>query len=340
MIDLSGPVRDWSDRLLARFRDCHQNALRSRAWWKPPGWRGEPELLDRLAEMFGNPVDRTVVNGGVRQFTTSWAVGTAAAVVEAPTFADIPEILGSGARLRRTEWTCLTDGSLADEAPSTIWLTSPFRNPDGRSLDPVLTRAADEATGQGHTVVVNQVYRWFGDICSAPVAPATAWTVTSLAKMAGNGVRLGWATAPATDEVTRTLTSDGPPTAWQRAWARFLIPRNLQALWADCVEPTVEARQAFVCRTGELLGWQIHGGGPSLVLDCVDTDEVAAVALLAERGLRVSTGSAFGSPRACVRLSFSGTTVAEAEAAADRVASRARLFRPSGAPEASANGER
>jgi DNA-binding transcriptional MocR family regulator len=293
----------------------------------PPGWRGEPELLDRLAELFDSPPERTIVNGGVRQFATSWAVRTTIAIVEAPTFADIPVILGAGAAVRRLPWSALTNCSLADEPAGTIWLTNPFRNPDGRSLDPALMAALDQLTGRGHAIVVNQVYRWYEGANAVAAAPATAWTVTSLAKLAGNGARLGWATATAADAIPRTLTSDGPPTAWQRAWARFLTRRNFQALWADCVEPTLDARQAFTRRVDELLGWNIPGGGPCVLLDCVDMDEATVIALLAGQGLQASPGSAFENPVDSIRLSFSGTTAAEAKEAAERITRLATRFR-------------
>ena len=326
MIDLTGPPRPWSDRLVARYASCQEHALRSPQWWRPPGWWGEPQLLERLAELFGAPVERTVVNGGVRQFATSWAVRASTAVVETPSYADIPVILGSRTCVRRVPWHALTDESI--QPPGTIWLTSPYRNPDGRCLDPALIAAAEELAGRGNTVVINQVYRWFDGAFATPPAPSGAWTVTSLAKIAGNGVRLGWATTTAPDAITRTLTSDGPPTAWQRAWARFLTRQNFQALWADCVEPTLDARLAFARRAGELLGFDVRGRGPCLLLACVGISEAAGIELLAGQGLRVSAGSAFGSPVDSVRLSFSGPTVAEAQAAAEAVARVATRLRP------------
>lgn len=326
MIDLTGPPRPWSDRLTARYASCQEHALRTPGWWRPPGWWGEPRLLERLAELFGAPVERTVVNGGVRQFATSWAVRASVAVVETPSYADIPVILGSRTSVRRVPWRALTAGAI--EPPGTIWLTSPYRNPDGRCLDPALLAAAARLAGRGHTVVANQVYRWFDGATAMPPVPAGAWTVTSLAKIAGNGIRLGWATAPSPDAITRTLTSDGPPTAWQWAWARFLTRQNFQALWTDCVEPTLAARQAFARRAGELLGWDVPGRGPCLLLACVGIPEATGVELLAGRGLRVSPGSAFGSPVDSVRLSFSGTTAAQAHAAAEAMARVATRLRP------------
>jgi DNA-binding transcriptional MocR family regulator len=329
VIDLTGPPRPWSARLVARFAAAQQRSLRSRSWWQSPAPRGEPELLDRLAELFGSPPGRTVVTGGVRQFATSWAIRTTRAVVEMPTYSDIPEILGAGAAVRSIPWSALRDGRLTGTPPGTIWLTDPFRNPDGRSLDRPLAAAVDELVRRGHTAVINQVYRWFGPVdTSAPTAPAGAWTVTSLAKVAGGGIRLGWATAPTEEAITRTLTSVGPPTAWQRACAAFLDDQTLRALRSDCVEPTLVARRAFVSRAAELRGWDTPGGGPSLMLDCVDMSEAAGVALLAANGLKASPGSAFGSTVPSVRLAFSGATTSEATAAAETIGRLGRAFGP------------
>ncbi|SEF68031.1 DNA-binding transcriptional regulator, MocR family, contains an aminotransferase domain [Actinacidiphila yanglinensis] len=330
MIDLTGPLRPWSARLAERFARCLAGGARTRSWWRPPAPRGEPELLDRLAELFGSPPERTVVTGGVRQFATSWAVRTGPAAVEAPTFADIPQILGAGLPVRRVPWRELTGGAAGP--PGTIWLTSPFRNPDGRSLTAGETEAVGRLAGQGHTVVVNQVYRWFHAAGPAPAAPDGAWTVTSFAKMAGGGLRLGWAVAPRPDAVPRTLTSDGPPTAWQRACAGFLDEATLRALRADCVEPTTEARQAFAARACELTGRGVPGGGLSAVFTCPGSSEAEAVELLARQGLEVSPGSAFGCPAPSVRLAFSGTTAAQAVRAAETMARLRPGFTPTSFP--------
>lgn len=326
MIDLTGPPRAWSDRLAERFARCLAGCVRTRSWWRPPAPRGEPELLDRLAELFGSPPERTVVTGGVRQFATSWAVRTSPVAVEAPTFADIPEILGAGLPVRSMPWRVLTGGTPVP--PGTIWLTSPFRNPDGRSLTAGETEAVGRLTGQGRTVVVNQVYRWFHAAGPAPAAPDGAWTVTSLAKMAGGGLRLGWAVAPRPEGITRTLTSDGPPTAWQRACAGFLDEATLRALWSDCVEPTAEARHAFAARTGRLTGRSVPGGGLSVTFACPGSSEAEAVELLAREGLEVSPGGAFGCPVPSVRLAFSGTTAAQAVRAAETMARLQPGFTP------------
>ena len=327
MIDLTGPVRPWSERLRRRFGAAVEHGLRSSSWWHSPGPRGELALLERLTELFGAPPGRTIVTSGVRQFAAVWAGRTAGAVVETPTFIDIPAILASRSAGRRLPWEAMANGAPADGGSATIWLTSPFRNPDGRSLDARLLRSLDALAGRGDAVVVNQVYRWFGGQSTTPVAPATAWTVTSLAKLAGGGLRLGWVTAPDGAEISQDLTSSAPPTAWQRAWAAFLDPPTFSALWHDCVEPTIEARAAFATRAAQLCEAEVPTGGMLLMLDCLGLDEDAGVSLLASHGIAASPGRAFDDPAASVRLAFSGVTRTEAIRAAEILVALGKHFR-------------
>jgi DNA-binding transcriptional MocR family regulator len=331
MIDLTGPLRPWSAALRLRFARAQDRSLHTGSWWRPPAPRGEPALLARLADLFGVPAERTAVTNGVRQFASSYVGQAGHAVVETPTFADIPRILATTRPVRTVPWEALREGDLGDDRPRTVWLTSPFRNPDGRCLDPRLRDELDSLAAKGHKVIVNQVYRWFQpEPTATPMAPPRAWTVTSLAKLAGGGVRLGWATAPASSEITaeQTLTSGSPPTAWQRTWAEFLDAPTFRAMWSDCVEPTIDAQRAFAERIAELLGWEIADLCPSILVECVDVAEKEAIELLEQRGTRVSPGSAFNSPVPSVRLAFSGTTVAEATQAADHIAGLPARLRP------------
>lgn len=330
MIDLTGPARAWPATLASRFVGAQERGMRSVPWWRTPAPHGDPPLVERLADLFGAPLDRTFVTGGVRHFAACWAGRTRCACVEAPTFADIPGMLGRRGLVRRISWAALTDGQLERAGPGTIWLTDPYRNPDGRCLTAPQWAAIADLVGQGHTAVINQVYRWFAPEDWAPGVPAGAWAVTSLAKLAGGGVRLGWATAPSADDITQELTSGGPPTAWQRAWAEFLDRPTFRALCQTCVEPTLDARRGFVDWLEESLGWTIPGGGFSLLLDCVGIDEKCGVDLLARSGVNVSPGSAFGCTGPSVRVAFSGVTVSESKRAAEIFARLQARFRPSG----------
>ncbi|MFD5315830.1 pyridoxal phosphate-dependent aminotransferase [Streptomyces sp. NPDC127098] len=317
MIDLTGPPRPWPDRLAARFVDAQSRALGMPGAWSSPPPRGEPALLERLAELFGADTERTVVTGGVRQFAAAWTPLGTEAVVEAPSFLDIPELLGMGGRVRQVAWNAMAEAASRATGLTTLWVTTPFRNPDGLTVKEPLAADLGRLAARGHRVVVNQVYRWFAPDGAVPPVPVGAWTVTSLAKAAGGGSRLGWVTAPCAAAVSRDLTALGPPTAWQRAWAAFLRPRTFAALRSACVEPTQDARRAFTSRAADLLGWHVAGGGPSLLLECEGTDERRAVAALTDAGLRVSPGAAFGAPRPSVRLAFSGTDPAGATTAAE-----------------------
>lgn len=330
-MDLTGPVRPWPERLVARFGAALEWSLRTTTWWRSPSPGGEPALLDRLGELFDVPADRTVVTGGVRHFAGDRAARhTAALLVEHPTFVDIPEIFAArGQQVRPFGWDAL--GTLPDSKPgaAALWLTSPYRNPDGRSLDHDSTKTVEEFADRGGTVFANQVYGWFTPDGRPPPAPRGAWTVTSLAKLAGGGARLGWATAPpGVAPYTGLVLTGAPPAAWQHAWASFLDGPTYRTLRQHCVEPTLEARRAFTRRMVDTVGWSITGGGMSLLLACAGVTEDEAVDLLARGGLRVSPGRDFASPVPAVRLAFSGVTAAEADRAARLLTGLTGQLRP------------
>ncbi|WP_431043052.1 aminotransferase class I/II-fold pyridoxal phosphate-dependent enzyme [Streptomyces sp. P1-3] len=317
MLDLTGPPRPWPQALVRRFGAAHDRALERPDRWGTPPPHGDPALLERLAELFGAPLGRTVVTGGVRQFAGGWAGRTRTALVERPGFADIGLVLAGVAAVRALPWEELPGAARGSAERVTVWVTSPYRNPDGRSLDAAGRAALTELARAGHHVVVNQVYRWFAP---PEELPPGCWGVTSLAKLCGGGSRLGWATVPDEDTVPPTLRGSGPATVWQRAWAGFLDRPTLASLYRSCVEPTLESRQIFTDRLGELLGWEFTGGGMSLLLSWRGAAEEQVLATLAEQELMVGPGSAFDADRGSVRLAFSGIDTAGAVLAADRVA--------------------
>jgi DNA-binding transcriptional MocR family regulator len=236
--------------------------------------------------------------------------------VEAPSFSDVPAILAAAARSDRGDWNTL-DGRLPH---GTVWVTDPYRNPDGSCLDPEVRRHLATLASAGHTVVVNQVYRWYLPSGTTPVVPVGAWSVTSLAKFFGGGSRLGWTTAPEGVAVAPALLVAGPAKPWQRAWAAFLDARTVEQMRTACIEPTLAARAAFTAHVGNLLGWEFVGGGPSVHLRCDGSGEQHTVEALLGAGVLVSPGSAFDAPVPSVRLAFSGTDEAGARAAAEQIA--------------------
>ncbi|MFC1417838.1 aminotransferase class I/II-fold pyridoxal phosphate-dependent enzyme [Streptacidiphilus cavernicola] len=328
MIDLTGPPRPWPEALAGGFGDSVARALACSDRWSTPQSPGDPALLDRLGELFGAPEGRTRVTGGVRSFASAWAGRTATAIIERPSFSEVPEILAGVGPLRREPWDRMAGAAAESAGPATLWLTTPARNPDGRSLDGAALADLAKSAEAGHQVVLNQVYRWFAP--NGPV-PEGVWTVTSFAKLCGGGSRLGWAVAPSAGPCDAALRACAPSTVWQRAWADFLSGRVVAGLLASCVEPTLDARKAFTARAAELLGWEFAGAGPSVVL--VDPEpaegpaavggagaEAGALAALAAAGVSASPGAAFGMPVSSLRLAFSGASAPQAREAAERIA--------------------
>ncbi|MFJ8626442.1 aminotransferase class I/II-fold pyridoxal phosphate-dependent enzyme [Kitasatospora sp. NPDC093550] len=252
---------------------------------------------------------------------------TAGCLVERPGFAPIPELLGGHGVVRQLSWGEMFSLAGTATAPMTLWLTSPGRNPDGRSLSAAERALLGDLVLAGHQVWVNRVYRWFDAEDGAGPAGAEHhsapwWSVDSLSKLCGGGSRLGWVTGPEDVEHPAGLRTSGPSTIWQRSWAFFLDAAASHALHVQCVEPTVAARRAFLDRLRSELGWTFTGleAGVSVTLAVPGPSESAAVALFEEHGLRVSPGSAFGMTAVSVRLAFSGVTEAESRAAAGIVA--------------------
>lgn len=318
--DLTGPQRPWPERLVGRFAAAQEMAVRSRGSWGPPAPGGDRRLLDRLCGDLGAPEGRISVTAGVRAFAAGWAGQTREVLVERPGFAPLPGLLGHcGTWARQLTWHELAKEARGLEEPATLWVTSPGRNPDGRTLTGADAQELSRIAERGHHVVVNRVYRWFSG--PGPDVPG-AWAVHSLSKLAGGGARLGWVVGPEGAAHPPRVRLTGPATVWQRAWAEFLTPRNLDTLVRECAEPTVEARQAFVARVRSTLGWyeQDEVGGVAVLLGLRGLDEDAALALFAEHGVRVSPGSAFGAPAPAVRLAFSGVTARQATEAAELVA--------------------
>ncbi|MER7584416.1 hypothetical protein [Kitasatospora sp. NPDC097691] len=323
MLDLTGPQRPWSDRLLTGFGRAQQTALHSRGAWGPPRPGGDLLLLERLAELFEAPPDRVTVTAGVRALAAVWDTA-GGCLVERPGFLPIPELLGDRNPVRQMPWADMFATARASAVPLTLWLTTPGRNPDGRSLSASEFALVRELTAAGHRVVVNRVYRWFAGpdhgVPSGAHADGGSWSVDSLSKLCGGGSRLGWVTGPEGVDHPAALRAAGPATIWQRSWASFLGAATLRSLHAQCVEPTLAARRAFLARVRETLDWSDHGlAGTSLSVAVPGVGERAAVAVFERHGLRVSPGSAFGLGGTVVRLAFSGVSESEAAAAADIV---------------------
>lgn len=318
MLDLTGPQRPWPAALVSAFGDSQANALRTQGAWGPPRSGGDVRLINRLVELFDVPTDRVCITSGVRGFAAAWADSSRTMLVEAPGFTPLPAILGASGKIRRGDWNELFTVAEEAEKPLSLWLTSPGRNPDGRSMSTAESTRLRALARKGHHVVVNQVYRWH----AAELPSSThVWTVNSLSKVSGGGSRLGWATFPPDATLPVALTQSGPATIWQRTWADFLSPATWQTLLRQCVEPTTEARLAFVERLRENLGWYPDGAGDgvSVLLRVDGISESQMVERFRAESLRVSPGASFDAPHPSVRIAFSGVSAEQADRAAECV---------------------
>lgn len=300
--------------------------------WRSPPQAGDEALRVSLGTLLGCAAEDVIVSTGVRAACAVLADAVREAVVESPTFADIPAVLRThGVRVRLCPW---------EEMPRLRpgrdrrmwWVTDHGRNPDGACL-PAATRAflADRAAA-GELVVRNTVYRWEGP----GEAIDGAVEVGSLAKVVGGGARLGWIVAP---EPHRTFVAwhnvAGPPRAWQRAWATLLGPEfdRHAALTAHNGRRAVEA---YLTRARPIARPTVPAplGSRMLVALPDHVHEDGAIEALAAVDVRVSPGRSFLSPRPAVRLALTAVPAAAAARAADLVG--ATLARLAGADDVAA----
>ncbi|MBK3571233.1 aminotransferase class I/II-fold pyridoxal phosphate-dependent enzyme [Streptomyces sp. MBT62] len=280
-------------------------ALRAPEAWDTAPRTGIPALREALAAHLAAPVDRLAVTSGIRGQVPALLAGVDAVVVERPTFLSVPRLAAQhGVRVELRDWEDILGG---ERLPGRclIWVTSPARNPDGRTLTPAEARRLDELA-EDHRVVVNQAYHWCAPDAPQPVR---AELVGSLHKVSGGGCAVGWRVSPGGVGPDRPAAG-GPPTAWQLAWASMIGRGGVAApVRTGLLDPSARAA-AFTARPGLPDGVRVrHGAGPSLLLlvpDHVTEDELSTE--LARQGLSVGLGSAFGQERGAVRLSFTGVS--------------------------------
>lgn len=263
-------------------------------------------LRHALADHLGVPAAELAVTSGIRGQVASLLAGATALVVERPTFLSVPRLAAQyGVPVVALDWEDILDGRGVPEG-ATVWVTSPARNPDGRTLTRAEADRLDELAGAGRRVVVNQAYHWC--VPDAP-RPRAAILVGSLHKLAGGGTALGWQVTPGGAGPDRPAAG-GPPTAWQHAWASFIGAGGLELLAEAALEAPARRCRRFASAVRLPSGVELrYGDGPSLSLLLPDgTSEEAAVEALGGQGLAVGAGAAFGWDRAAVRLSFTGVS--------------------------------
>lgn len=320
MIDLTGRLPPWPDWLRDAWLEALSGASRTAAAWDTPRSRGEPDLLEVLADELGVDGSRVVITPGVRSAVMPLGNAKRAAFVEQPTFSGVAEIIErTCVRTTQGSWSMLGKFATRSESrPDLIWVTSPARNPDSLTLSPELTGILDHLAELGSTVVVNEIYRWY----SSADGPSNAVRVGSLSKLVGGGARLGWIVDCPGDLMA--LQRLGPPTQWQRAWGRLLTQVGFGRLRNTLVEPSARARLAFVGEVEDWLELSDPGAGPSLLLALSNVSEDAAVELFKGEELLIGAGRHFRSPVPAVRISFHSVTESDAVEAGRRVARLAR----------------
>jgi DNA-binding transcriptional MocR family regulator len=321
-VDLTGRQPTWPATAISLWRSCMAAASRSGELWRTPAPQGDDVLREELGRVLRADAARITITAGIRASALTYARADRDIAVERPTFAGAVDVLrAAGARVALYDWCELLHGPPPPER--TLWLTSPCRNPDGATLTPPDRAALERRLGAGYRVVINSAYRWYApDECDV----AGTDTLGTLHKLAGHGVRLGWVCSDDYFErATAELIGTTPSPVWQRAWGRFLRADGLALLVGHTVEPALAAAVVFRQRVDHRLRTP-PAAGPHVLLPLTPvTGEEAALARLADTGLRLSGGAAFHSPVPALRASFAGAPAGAAARLADLV-TRSGLF--------------
>jgi DNA-binding transcriptional MocR family regulator len=304
---LDGQPPAWPPEALALFERCEARAF-APAHTSRRLQAEDPSLRDALASELGHDPDALTVTPGVRSVAAAVASAGRPISIERPTFQGVDAALKDGGGPHRAEpWARLASDSLPERA--IVWLTTPYRNPDGACLDDeLLPRYA--ALAKARCLVQNEIYGFYSE---RPRRIPGAVYVGSLHKLAGPRSLIGWVAGPDVERLAARERLPSVPARRQRVWARFAEEGGLRLLLPAMAAAT-RARRSFQ----ERLSLPARDTGPFVLLDAAS--ESAALTYLAERGVAVNPGSAFDAPGA-LRVCFSGATCEEAEYAADVVRS-------------------
>lgn len=315
-IDLTGRVPAWPQDACRLMAACLSEALHGADSWQSPPREGDEGLRAQIARIGGWRDTDVYVTTGVRGAALALLRGRRRLVLEAPSYRGIARLAGGlGLEVCRASWDGMP--SYAAGPDCVTWVTSPYRNPDGASVTAGQCTAI--AAGAGR-LVQNVIY----GLCrgTGPVADG-AILVGSLGKLAGGGVRVGWAVGGGFAEIAAAdLRAATPPLPWQRAWASFLARGGADLLLEAVVRPAEAARRAFVSAADWLgyTGCAVPDGGPFLLVPLPHgVDEQVATRLAHANGVRVGPGRDFDSPVPAVRLCFTTVTTTDAQIAAERL---------------------
>lgn len=328
-IDLTGPQASWPAAALRLWSEATERVLGSPDSWHPPPLQGEQRLREVLGAIFGADPDQILVTSGVR--ATASVVGRHAHRIlhERPSFTGTVAVLRSfHSDLELHPWADLSAALAAGPAGGNlIWLTTPFRNPDGVTLTPADWRWID-AVDEHNQVIVNEVYRWF-----APPTPGSGrvWLTGSLSKLAGSGAGLGWIRGPGVHRVAEQQHSR-PSRFWQRCWCHVLERGGIDLFIDHTVRPAAAACDAFTTELRRVTGLDCRpssGGRPPFLLLPVPTRAAREfVDLLAFDGINVGSGDDFLAARPGIRVCFVGVSEGDARRAARTIGARLTAGRP------------
>ena len=311
ILDLTGPWPPPGAECRRLWLAAAERAVAEDGAWLTAFPVGDAQVREHLAALLGTGADRLVLTGGIRAGAAALARTARRVLIECPTFAGIPPVFAAaGCEVRLRPWEALA-GEHRRWSPDLVWVTSPARNPDGRTAPPALLA---ELTAGGGRVAVNEVYRWF--TAPAPL-PAGCLVVGSTSKLAGGGTRIGWLHHPdGPVEPTPAERATAPGHLLQRTWAHFLAADGLAALDRSMVQPVARAGAAYRAAAGLPAA---DGAVPFVLLGAAPgVPEEELVDAFERRGLRVGPGAAFHAPEPTVRVCFTGLSEAAAADAGGR----------------------
>jgi DNA-binding transcriptional MocR family regulator len=309
VVDLTGRIPAWPAASRRQLLSCMRRVPR-RSWSDHAAAFGHPPLRAALARQLGGEPDDVVVVTGVRPAVHQQARAHDAVVLERPTYSGVVNAARrTGTPCVQADWgdplLAAAGGSGTHRALCVV--TTPWRNPDGRTVDERFAAGLADLAASGHTVVLNETYRFAAHAAGVPDGPAVpgALLVGSLAKVAGGGVRLGWVRGAGAVE---SLGGSGqmwahPPVVWQEAWANFLDEGGLHGLTAHFHGRPAAAASAFLDALPEAVRAAVVGEGAYLLLN-LRVDEDTALAGLAAHGVLAGPGRDFHTPRPALRLAF------------------------------------
>lgn len=304
--DLTGAPPSWGERDAAHWATCVQRACRDAASWTTPHPKGLDRLRAAVAEVLELDASRLTVTSGTRAAVRQLVDRASRLYLEHPTFADVATLARvAGVPVSTADTGELLSGEVRDRE-GVLWLSSPARNPDGRTLTEAEVARLDRACGSFRRVVVNETYRW-----SRPDAarPSAAVLVGSFSKVLGGGAKVGWRWDPATSPRPGPPPEGGPPRPWQLALALFIEEGGLRRVVRDGVGHASRLCRRFLdefrARPGGVCGVPADHAGYHLLLTWPAgpaTGEL--VGRFAVAGLRVLPGAAFEAGPRSVRISF------------------------------------